>query len=320
MKILLSFVLLVASLALVAAVPTEEGLLRNLNNADIPGNMITVKAIIQNTSPAIGAVAETEISKADYYKFVFSIENPNAVSLLQVTYSSSQMMNNQIKDVKYVPDLLSAIKKEKSPEKGMFYAVMMMLTTNQSAGVESFLEKGGVQIVRNKNILNEEKMKLLKTYRTYLANNKGKGDANSPLNPADPQNKAKVLELFRANTFQRSKNVELVKNDNEFLWKADWKTVKGYFSNEERRLRVMEFGSGDSLMKLEANEYVLFNGTNELPKFILFRDLKGQSAKLQVLSLETKKNHEKKLSERFEEAKKNVQTTKVGETNYSFLF
>jgi hypothetical protein len=320
MKIIIFVLAITLSFTTLAAVPTEEGLLKNLNNAGIPGNLITIKAMVQNSSPAVGAVSEAEASKADYYKFVISLENPNQVSLFQVTYSNSQMLNNQIREVKYIPDLLTAIKREKTPEKGLFYAVMMMLTTNRSQGVEAFLEKSGVQIVRNKNILNEDKMKLLRTYRTYLANNKGKGDANSPLNPADPQNKAKVLELFRANTFQRSKNIELTKIENEFLWKADWKSVKGYFTNEERRLRMIEYVFGDATIKLEAKDYILFNGTNELPKYVLFKDTKGQMAKMQILSLDTKNNREKKLAERYEEARKSVPATSSGETSYSFLF
>lgn len=301
-----------------AAVPTEEGLLKNLNNADIPGNLITIKAILQAGSSVGNIAGATETPKLDYYKFVISLENPNAVSLFQVAYSNGQMLNSQIKDVKYIPDLVAAIKKEKSPEKGLFNALFMMLATNRSLGMEAFLEKSGIQIVKNKNLLNEEKMKLLKTYRTYLATNKGKGEANSPLNPTDPQNKAKVIELFRANTFQRSKNIELVKSDNEFFWRADWKSGLGYFSNEERRLRKFEYNIADSQMKIEASEYILFNGTNELPKVINIKDLKGVSSKIQIIGLDTKTNREKKLYERYEEAKKFAPTS--SESGYSFLF
>ena len=212
MKFVLAMIIIATSFSISAAVPTEEGLLKNLNNAEISGNLITIKTMIQNLTPAVGSVSETENTKTDFYKFILFLENTNTVSLLQMEYSNSQMQNNQLREVKYFPDLLTAIKREKTPEKGMFYSVLMMLATNRSQGMESFLEKGGVQIVHNKNILNEEKMKLLRTYRSYLANNKGKGDANSPLNPADPQSKAKVLELFKANNFMRSKNIELIKN------------------------------------------------------------------------------------------------------------
>lgn len=317
MKIMTLLLSLLLSLSAISAVPTEEGLLKNLNNAGIPGNLITVKAMIQSTPTPVGT--ETEAPKSDFYKFVISLENPNVISLLQVAYTNSQMLNSQIRDVKYIPDLLVAIKREKNPERSLFYGIFMMLTTNHSQGFEAFLEKSGVQIVRNKNILNEEKMKLLRAYRTYLANNKGRGDANSPLNPTDPQNKAKILELFRANTFQRAKNIELVKLDDEFVWKVDWKNIKGYFTNEERRFRQVDFNTGDNSTKIDATDYILFNGTNELPKTMTIKDSKGITSKIQILGLDTKTNREKKLTERYDEAKKSVPAGSV-EANYSFLF
>ena len=314
--------MLTISVSTIAAVPTEEGLLKNLNNAAIPGNLITIKALLQPIGGlGVGNVGvEADAVKSDYYKFIISLENPSSISLLQIAYSNAQMQNAQIKDVKYIPDLMSAIKKEKTIEKGLFYSVLMMLTTNRSQGVELFLEKSGVQIVKNKNILNEDKMKLLKAYRTYLATNKGKGEANSPLNPSDPQSKTKVIELFRANTFVRSNNIELVKIENEFFWRVDWKSTKAYFSNEERRLRMIDFTAIDSTVKIDANDYVLFNGTNELPKTMTIKDSKGQSSKLQVISLDTKGNREKKLNERYDEAKKNLVSGGGVEANYSFLY
>ena len=174
MKKLITLIMLTISVSTIAAVPTEEGLLKNLNNAAIPGNLITIKALLQPIGGlGVGNVGvEADAVKSDYYKFIISLENPSSISLLQIAYSNAQMQNAQIKDVKYIPDLMSAIKKEKTIEKGLFYSVLMMLTTNRSQGVELFLEKSGVQIVKNKNILNEDKMKLLKAYRTYLATNK----------------------------------------------------------------------------------------------------------------------------------------------------
>jgi hypothetical protein len=324
MKIMAFLMTMLLMVSLHASVPTEEGLLRNLNNADIPGDFIIVKAMIKSTTPSLAApssgVNEAESGvKADFYKFIISKENANNISLFQIAYSSSQMLNSQIRDVKYIPNLLSAIKKEKSYEKSLFYGIYMMLTTNQPEGMEAFLEKSGVQVVKNKNVLNEEKMKLLKAYRVYLANNRGKSDLVSPLNPTDPQNKARVLELFRSNTFTRAKNVELVKLENEFAWKIDWKNAVGYFTNEERRFRMAEYNTGVGIVKIEASDYVLFNGVNELPKIMTIKDLKGNITSIQVISLDIKKNIDKKLTEQYEEAKKSILPDAV-ETNYSFLF
>ena len=324
MKLMMLIFTVFATTLTFASVPTEEGLLKNLNNAEVSGKYITVKAMIRSmptSTVPIGAVAgaAAELTRPDFYKFIISIENPNVISFFQVAYSSAQMLNSQVKDVKYIPDLLGAMKKDKNQETSFFYGIYLMLTTNYSGGVEAFLEKSGVQLIKNKNILNGEKIKLLKAYRTYLATNKGKGDVNSPLNPVDPQNKAKTLELFRSNTFERSKNIELVKVENEFRWKVDWKNIKAYFTNEEKRFRLMEYSTGDSVMKIEATDYVLFNGVNELPKNILVKDPRGLLTTIQILALETRKNIDKKLTEQYEEAKKSISLT-GDKTNYSFLF
>lgn len=289
-----------------ASVPTEEGLLKNLNNADLPGQYITVKTMVQSL---------TEADKTDYVKFQISLDNPNTVGLLQTTYSNGQMLNSQIKNVKYFPDLLAQIRREKAPEKSLFYSVLMMLTTNRSQGMEAFLEKNGVTVVKNRTILNEDKMKLLRAYRSHLVNNKGKGDAGSPLNPEDPKNKERVLDLFRSNTFRRAKNIELVKKDNEFMWKVDWKSAQGYFSNEERQFRAVDYSTADSQIKIEANSYLLFNGTNELPKFMNVKDSSGQLYKIQTLGLDIKRT-DKRLAESYEELKKAPGQSDAG---YSFL-
>lgn len=303
-KTLLAFAI---SFSALASVPTEEGLLRNLNNADLPGQFVNVKMMVQSLM---------EPEKIEYVKFQLALDNPATVGLLQTTYSNSQMLNSQIKSVKFIPDLLGQIKKEKAPEKSLFYGVLMMLTTNRSQGMEAFLEKNGVSVVKNKTILNEDKMRLLRAYRSHLVNNKGKGDAGSPLSPEDPKMKDKVQDLFRSNTFKRAKNVELVKKDNEFMWKVDWKSAQGYFSNEERQFRAVDYATTETQIKIEANNYLLFNGTNELPKFMNVKDSTGQLFKVQTLGLDVKRA-DKKLAESYEELKK---APASGEVSYSFLF
>ena len=306
--------LMITSLSVHASVPTEEGLLRNLNNADLPGKNITLKTMVQTVGSVDKGASDQE--KTEYVKFLINLEGP-AIALLQVNYSSAQMLNTQVKHVKYVPDLLAQIRKEKVPEKSLFYGIFMMLTTNRSQGVEAFLEKNGVSIVKNKTIFNEDKIKLLRAYRSFLITNKGKGDAGSPLNPEDPKVKEKILGLFRSNTFKRAENIELVKKENEFMWKVDWKSSQGFFSNEERQFRAFEHSTGEGAISMDANQYILFNGTNEMPKFLNFKDSTGHLFKMQVLGLDNKTKSDKRLSDVFEELKK-IPTQE--DPTYTFLF
>ena len=289
-----------------ASVPTEEGLLKNLNNSELPGPFITLKMM---SSPTL------EPEKAEYIKLYIQSELSGPIAVTQSIYSNSQMLPSQLKSVKYFPDIVSYLRKEKQPERHIFNSLLVMLSTNRSLAFESFLEKNGVSIVKNKTLLNEDKIRLLRQYRAHLINSKGRGDAGSPLNPEDPKAKERVLDLFRANSFKRARNIELTKKDGEFLWKVDWKVAQAYFTNEERRFRLIEYSTTDSSIKLEASQYLMFNGINELPKFFNLVDSSGINYKIQTLGMEVKKI-DKKPAEYFEEYKK---LPNLSEVNLSFL-
>ncbi len=311
-KLSLILVMYLACLSTWASIPTEEGLLKNLNNQSINGNTVTLKFVVAKQGDD-----KTSSEDLDYYKLVLT--NEVAPQVFQIRYSNSQMLLNQIVDLKYISNLSQFVKNEKEIDKSLFYAVLSLITLNNSDPIESFLSKNGTYITKNKSLMNEEKMKLLRQYRAYLANNKGKGDLNSPLNPTDPALRTRNLELFKESTYRKSSNIKLVKENNEFLWKADWKPLVVYFTNEERRLRFLSFVNPDQEVKFELSEYVSFNGSNEIAKVINLKDSSGQAYKIQIYSQEIKSStKEKSLLERFEEAKK--QAPKIeNKTSHSFL-
>ena len=270
--------------AVLAAVPTEEGLLKNLNNPAPNGNMVTIKMAAQN----------------DFYKLVFYIEKNGVIGLVQVTYSDSQMQNSQIKNVKFFPDFAKVLSLETSPEKSLFYGAMMMLATNRPIGMEIFLNKNGVKVAKNRELMNEEKIALLKSYKSYLANSKGKGESDSPLNPSNPEERTKAISLFKSNTYTRSRNISLIKEGSDFYWKADWQSVQGIFSNEERRLKRFDYK----------------NQEGELPKNIEVKNDKGLSVKVQILGEEVSFKKDKD----FEDFKKKISNKKERGDTPSFLY
>jgi hypothetical protein len=269
-KTLLSLCLVLAAHSLFAAIPTEEGLLRNLNNPTPSGKVITIEMSI----------------KDEFYKLSFMLDKPGAVSMLQVVYSDSQMHPAQMRDVKFIQDFLTVLSKDKNSERSLFYGALLMLASNQPSGMEIFLDKNGVKIPKNRSMMNEEKVELLKSYRTYLVNNRGKGENESPLNPADPQERTKAIALFKSNTYSRSKNITLIKEGTQFFWKVDWKNLQAFFTNEERRLKKLTYKNQDSEFIIEAGEYNAFNGVNELPKNLELKNDKGLNVKIQITGQE----------------------------------
>lgn len=294
-----------------AAIPTEEGLLKNLNNsAPQVGQTILRLKVSGNDGLKIDA----------YYKLILSNENPNAIQVLQLKYAGSQMSASQLKDVKYDADLFARIKKEVVSEKTIFYSALSFLVFNKGLGLETIIDKTGGAVLKTRGLYNEEKMRLLRQYKGYLANSKSKSDSDSPLNPADAKDKQRVQELFRANSLRSSPNVKLAKIGSSFMWHADWKNVQAYFSNEERRLKNLEITNSESTIKLELDQYGILNGINEFPKTLVLQGKDGIVYKVQVLGVESKVSKEKTLVAKYEEAKKITEASLSKEDTENFLF
>jgi hypothetical protein len=310
MKLIIVLLLCLSTTLLLAAVPTDEGLLRNPNNSELAGDVVTLKAEVRKLTG--------NADRVDHYKFVFSLEDK--ISLFQINYSGSQMLNAQIQDVKLIADLNREINKDRSIDRGMFYATISMLALNESQVMETFIGRTGSSITKNKQLINEEKIKLLRTYKSYLSSKSGKGEASSPLNPESPEAKARVVEVFKSNTFNRSKNIELVRENGQYLWKADWKSVRAFFTNEEKRLKYIEFVDLNANAKIEVQDYALLNNVNEFPRTVLIKDSQGDQYKMTFYFEEVKKKQEKSLSDRFKDASKSIQKQIDSKEIFSFIF
>lgn len=305
--LLVSFI----SVTISAAIPTEEGLLKNLNNS---------AAQVGQTIVRFKVISNDESKGDSFYRVTLSNENPNAIQVLQQKYTGAQMSVTQLKDVKYEADLFSRVKRDMVNERTVFYSTLGFLVFNKGAGLESIIEKTGGSILRTRAQYNDEKMRLLRQYKGYLSNSKSKGDADSPLNPQDPKEKQRVQELFRSNSLRPSPNVKLAKMGANFMWHADWKNVHGYFTNEERRLRILEITASDSPLKMELDQYGILNGINEFPKTMAIQTKDGIVYRIQVLGVESKTAKEKPILTKFDELRKVMETNPNKEETEAFLF
>lgn len=311
MKFFLSLICIFSLNATMAAIPTEEGLLKNLNNPQPIQGQTIIKLKV------LGA----DEGKAEaFYKVTLTNENPNTIQVLQQKYNGAQMNNTQLKDVKFEADLLSKIRREKASEKTLFYSSLMFLVFNKGTGIESLIEKNGGAVTKTRTMYNEEKLRLLRNYKVFLAGGKGKSEADSPLNPQDPKEKQRVQELFRSNSLRPSPNIQLTKLGSEFLWAADWKSVMAYFTNEERRLRILDLQATDAASKIEFDQYGMLNGVNEFPKAMAVVSKEGAVYRIQVLSVESRGNKEKSIASKVEELKKIFPDSAAREETEPFLF
>jgi len=307
--------LLILSISASEAKPTLEGLFRNSNSPELDGNLVVIKMMLEEVATANSDVSlsteEQDLKtpmEPRFYKFIFSTEIEKKTQLLQVEYKNNLMKRNDIKKSLYFKNLSEKIKEDVYTERSLFYSLLMMFGLNNSEGMKNILQKYGTNFVDNKNLMNEEKIKLINSYKTYLTAIKEdktlKEELISPLKPEDIEEKEKVDTLLKAPMYKDSENITLSKEGQKFFWKMNLENVKASFSNEEHRLLRFELDSAEGNILGNFGDYILFDGRHELPKIIVLRDKANRQFKIRFLSFKSFVNKGKNLLERAVDYKK----------------
>lgn len=295
MKFLTAILFILLTLA-AQATPTAEGLFRNVSNKEPSGNLIVVTAMVEQMSSltkdtATAAVNTPMLSspvreeKPVYYKWLISLEREHAIDLIQVSYTSSQMKTNQVKEVRYFPDLSKVIASDNSLERSLFYGLMGVLVLNESTILKNTLSKYAQGFVPNKELMSKDKINLYQRYKEYLSKRQDDEMLRSPLEPEEEEKAQLVKETLNAPMYKDVGNVKLIRTDGELVWRIDLKSVVALFSNEDHRLKKVDYQSPLGDLRIIADEYVLFDGGHELPKTMIYKDMAGKSWKLRFTGL-----------------------------------
>ncbi len=309
------FSCLLISTSTLAARPTLEGLFRNSNSPELEGNFIVIKMMIEEIqNQGVDQVLSTEAQdqkipmQPKFYKFIFSTEEERKTQLLQVEYNSNLMKKAGVKRSLYFKNLTQKIKDDVYTERSLFYSLLMMFGLNKSDGMKNILARYGTHFLDNKSLMNEEKVKLMDSYKKYLTAIKEdktlKEELESPLKPEDIEEKEKVLNLLKEPMYKENESVSLVKDGRKFFWKMNLEKVKASFTNEEHRLTRFELESAEGNILGNFGDYILFDGRHELPKIIVLKDKNNRQFKVRFLSFKNFINKGKNLLERAIDYKK----------------
>ncbi len=278
------FLLLAISFSTYASIPTTEGLFRNGNNADVSANLIMLKAVVSSKvssmlmeKPAeeISSTQEKEAitdgPKVIHAKFLLSTENGERVQLIQALYTSGKMETDQLADVRYFSNLKEKVKKS-PPRLALFYSLLTSLALNRSEEIDTFLRLNSKNYKSNKDLVDPEKKALYERYKRYLKLIKEdeslKETMSNPMKPEDPE-VAKSIEIVKNKSFMmRDENVSLLKSTNGFKWVIDLDVMSAVFDNKSHRLEKLSFGKVDKNLIFNFDDYILFDGTHELPKLV----------------------------------------------------
>lgn len=327
-KIFLPLLIALISLSLQASTPTTEGLFRNANNAEISANLVMVKLILSSKASnqlletPVGDLAEEKITEGAteeeqklYVKFLLSEDGDNRVQAIQALYSDSKMTDSSLFDVRYFSNLKNKIKTSDKVQ-GLFYATLSSLTLNRSEEMAAFLKVNSKTFKSNEELIDREKMALYEKYKRYLSLVKEdetlKETMDNPMKPNDDEGKELVKAIKKRPFMNKDPFVSLVKDQNGFFWKAENDVLTAIFENKTMRLERISYGNVSKNIKLSLDDYILFDGSHELPKTIKL-DTPTMFVEMRTSSLSHLMLRNKKMPQRYAEYKKLIQDSKKKE-------
>jgi hypothetical protein len=320
MKLLILFLV---SLNAHSYVPTVEALFRNGNNAEIKSNTIvgnfTVKKISGETTPPPvqeGQELQTRDFTEGHVKLLFSKDDKEKIKLLQLYYTSPDMKLDQISEIKSFPTFKTfpKVRGLEATEQGLFYSIINTLILNDGYMMVDYLRSKGVSVRFNKEIINNDKVGLLGKYKEYLTVVKRDKDLKetlpSPLSPPDEDELSKVRGILKSPFFKESPIIKRIRQKNAFYWKVETDNFTALFSNEKRNLEQVDIQTTWGTITVYCKDYMLFNGVHEFPKYIYYKDLKGDFYQVQLLSLKHFEDTPQKYNNRLETYMRSLEKNK----------
>lgn len=271
-----------------ASVPTTEGLFRNNNNSDVQASLVMVTLQVEK-EPSKNAleqpveespIAEKEVlapgtsgkeTKVVNVKYLFSVNDREDVESVRIIYRPGKMDDENIISVQYYKNLAEGV--VNNPEmKGLVLGLLSSLALNRSQEMSSFLKKVSKNYKSNEELIDPEKRDLYSKYKKYLKLIKEdeslKDSLENPMEPQDAEIK-KTVEIIKERPFlQKDPYVTLEKKNTHFLWKVNLDVLDAVFDGKTQRLMKVDLKKPNEKLTVSLDDYILFNGTNELPKII----------------------------------------------------
>ncbi|OFZ14189.1 MAG: hypothetical protein A2X86_04880 [Bdellovibrionales bacterium GWA2_49_15] len=257
-----------------AALPSIEGLFKNLNNKPVTEKLVTIKAKIKTI---ISDYPEGQ-TKEYYIKVLLLQRNEYQLDVLHTIHTSPDFNNKTVVDYKYSDDIAATIVKGEEDISLSFYALLSMFGTNNSKVITTLLKKRNSDYVNEKEVLNQEKIRLLEAYLGFLKSGEAPDSGNSPLKPRSDAEKNKIDELMGTRFYKLPTALKMVKIGKEISWVLKLENVDAYFDNETFRLKKLKSNLYEQVVAYDFGNYILMDGIHEFPRTInILNEGKGQT-------------------------------------------
>ncbi|MDH5580308.1 MAG: hypothetical protein OEY33_00235 [Bdellovibrionales bacterium] len=306
------------------AKPTMEGLFRNVNSAEVEGELTLVRFMIEelNNESLLKQVKVEEQGPENnvepgmmenrvapkFIKLLLSKESENKMGLVQLEFLDNKMKSSEVTRVKYISDIKDMVALDTSLSRRIFYSLLLMYTMNDSVVIADTLKKVDMDFKTNEESIDEGKKDFLKKYKNYLEAIKQdpelKESVPNPLKPENPDELEFVKSLEKSSIYKESDKIQLVRKEGQFFWELGLNNINALFDNKTGRLNKLKLSFFGGDIEIRANDYLLFDGIHEAPKNIIIRNSDQRLFRVVIFDYKNFQTSSKSLSKRAEEYKK----------------
>lgn len=286
MKRLITFFLVIASIHVVAYVPTVEGLFRHGGNPDVTTNALVITASVaphnpyeEKTEPAANPL---------WVKWVYNMSPQGKLKLTQLIYSSASMVDANLIDKVYVSELSPQSFGASQTERGFLLSVFNSILINDGSFMIDFLQNHGVSVNANTEILNQDKVALLTRYKTWLIQSNGGRSStaeDSPLSPTSASEKERVNKLMSSPMYLDSGLVSLSRYHGEPAWQIKTENFESFIDDTKREIKQVILRQPNGDIEITAHEPTLLDGLHRIPRSLIIKSALDQHYQIRFTSL-----------------------------------
>lgn len=298
-------------------VPTLHSLLRNGNNVDISTSTVVANLALIEIDKVTNQPISIENNQPvkSVVKFLVRNENKTEPILTQVNYKDSSMNNSSLVNFqeRSFGKASQFVTAEGSPDVEIFYSLLAMLLNNKGSLLLNVFKKYNPHFKLNVELADEEKLDLLKKYKTYLEEKKNNADLGikNPMKPEGIEERESINKIKKRYFLKKDFLVKRVKYEDQFFWVVQ--TEKVYIKFDiNHRLKELRLTTQMNDIEIVFGRFILHGAQMEFPELIWFTDSLGKKYEIKATKLsmfnDNTDSHKKRLKRYTKLSKKNAIT------------
>ncbi len=316
MKLFICLWLLVMSSSVLPYKPTFESLLRNGNNINIGKNTVLANLTISEIDPISNQkrTSEEGIINNSFVKYVIFNENERYPEMTQLEFSANSFRTNMMKrkSVYRFTSFKSLGLNNEQIEAKLYYSLMNMLLVNKSSMFMDLLKSIDPNVRTNKELINQEKLALLRSYKTYLIAIKNDKESNleNPLKPSAEDKKEKAKSVYNDVLLKNDNLVKRQKVGDDFFYLVDSDKIKVKL-DADHNLLEMTLETNLGKLSIVLGSFLKMGSGLSFPEYIWITDLSGKKFEIKMEKFSMFPDNQNAHRNRLKKYQKSIETNNI---------